>query len=354
VNNIKKKSKYINRIIFKYPSFDKLLKAELCKNNEIDIYINLEEKELINNLSDDTENLNPYWVTGLIDGDGTFMLNVSKSSSNLGVSLRPIFSLAVHKSEKFILDRIKKFFSNVGHIRKSRLYYYYNIDSIKDIKNIIIPHFDKYPLLTINKSKSYFLLRSCIELISKNKKNLNENQLLTILKYKAAFKRGFISKSLGKYQNIIPFNINDIPQPPYDKINGYWLAGFVAADGTFGAYKRGGKYKNYYCSFRISQDKIDQSLLVYISKYLKCGNVIKEKSGMCELGVYSMLDLNNIIIPFFKKYKLETSKEIDFFYFCEIVDVFNKKGYKKRWILEDVEKIRFLTLKMNNYRREIK
>lgn len=360
-NNIKKKSKYIDRIIINYCSFDRLLKAKLYKNNannpffknEVYIHMELEKKELIKNLLDNRGNINPYWVTGFIDGDGAFMLNVSKSSSKLGFSVRPVFDLAVHKSDIFILDKIKKFFSNIGHIRKSGLYYFYRIDSIKDIRNVIIPHFDEYPLLSINNSRSYFLLKSCIKLISINKESLKKDQLLAILGYKAAFKEGFKSKVIKKYQNIIPFDINNIPKPPYSNINGHWLAGFVTADGTFGAYKRGGKYKNYYCSFRINHDKIDESLLLYISKYLNCGNINKEKLGMCGLSVYSLLDLNNIIIPFFKKYKLETSKEIDFFYFCEIVNIFNKKGYKKRWNLEDNEKIRFLTLKMNNYRRKI-
>jgi hypothetical protein len=108
------------------------------------------------------------------------------------------------------------------------------------------------------------------------------------------------------------------------------LSGFVAGDGTFGVYRRGGKYKNYNCAFRISQNKIDEPLLERISYFLTCGKIIKNKSGMRDLGVFSISDLNTKIIPLFKKHKLCTSKEIDFQYFCEIVNIFNKKGKNKR------------------------
>jgi LAGLIDADG endonuclease len=104
----------------------------------------------------------------------------------------------------------------------------------------------------------------------------------------------------------------------------------VAADGTFGMYKRGGKYKNYGCAFRISQDEIDEVLLKLISQFLGCGKISKSKRGMCNLGIFSISNLNTIIIPFFFKYRLNTSKEIDFHYFCEIVDIFNKKGHNKK------------------------
>jgi LAGLIDADG endonuclease len=86
--------------------------------------------------------------------------------------------------------------------------------------------------------------------------------------------------------------------------------------------------------FRISQDKIDESLLEHISSFLGCGKVFRNKTGIIPrdftFGVYSMSDLNTIIIPFFNKYKLCTSKDVDFHYFCDIVNIFNKKGYKKR------------------------
>lgn len=159
---------------------------------------------------------------------------------------------------------------------------------------------------------------------------MTKEEFLMLLSYKASFKLGLKSKVFEVLKDISIVKYNNIPEPNYSIINPYWLAGFVAGDGSFGIYQRGGKYKNYYCSFRLSQDNIDQTLLEFIKNFLSCGKVFRHKTGMCDLGVYSLNDLNVKIIPLFKKYKLETSKEIDFFYFQKIVNIFNEKGLKAK------------------------
>lgn len=102
------------------------------------------------------------------------------------------------------------------------------------------------------------------------------------------------------------------------------MAGFVAGDGSLGVYGKGKPI------FRISQDKIDELLLVNISQFFNAGKITKCKTGIRDLNIRSISDLNNIIIPFFKKYELCTSKEIDFHYFIEIVEIINKKGYNRK------------------------
>lgn len=281
------------------------------------------------------------------------MFSVSSSKKGkLGLSFIPRFQIAVHESDSYILHAIKNFFLGIGSIRKIGLYYYYKVESFKEINEIIIPHFNNYPLLTKNKFKSFYLLKRCIDFMKDNK-GMNKKQLLNLLRYKASFKSGLKSKIFETYQDIIPLDQKDIPYLPTQKINPYWLAGFVAADGSFGVYRIGGKYKNYGCTFRISQDKIDELLLGNIADFLGCGKISRSKSGMRDLGVFAISDHNTIIIPFFSKYKICTSKEKDFKYFCEIVDIFNKKGRNKRWLEEDKDKIRLLSLKMNNYRKKL-
>jgi len=294
-----------------------------------------------------SERLNPNWITGFTDSEGSFILNVESNKSKKGVSFRPIFAITVHSSDKYILYKIKKFFNNIGSVRKIRSYYCYKVESTKEMKEVIIPHFEQYPLLSKNKFKSFFLLKSCVEILSQNK-ILSETTILELLKYKASFKKGLNAKIFKKYKNIIEYDINKIINTTrnIEDINPFWLAGFVAGDGSFGVYGRGKP------SFRISQDKIDELLLINISSFFNSGKITKSKTGMRDLNIRSILDLNNIIIPFFKKYKLCTSKEIDFYYFCEIMKIINKKGYNKKWMEKDLEKVKLLTLKMNNHRRK--
>jgi hypothetical protein len=74
---------------------------------------------------------------------------------------------------------------------------------------------------------------------------------------------------------------------------------------------------------------------------------------MRDLGFHNVNELNDIIVPFFNKYKLCTSKENDFYYFIKIVETLIKKGKYRRWKKENEEKIRLWTLNMNSYRRKI-
>lgn len=48
-----------------------------------------------------------------------------------------------------MLERIQSFFG-VGHIsmRTEKNHVMYKVNSLQDLKEVIIPHFDRYPLLT--------------------------------------------------------------------------------------------------------------------------------------------------------------------------------------------------------------
>lgn len=295
--------------------------------------------------------LNPYWVSGFVDGDGAFLLYISTSKHG-SLSFRPVLKITVHSSDSFILHEIKKFFKNAGHVRKKKNSncYYYHVESWSDMKEIIIPHFEKYKLLSVNKRKSYYLMKSCVDYKYSNKDTVEERRK-QLLRYKASFKRGLNPKLSEKYNNIVPIIFPEFPNSVINEINPHWIAGFVAADGSFGVHKN---RVSYIYSFSISQDKIDEELLNVIKSYFNCGRVyIKTKTDVRDYAVTSLSDLNTKIIPFFKKYKICASKEMDFTHFCEIIDIANKKGFKKRWKKEDFDKVKSIRLKMNNSRRKI-
>lgn len=316
-------------IIFYFSNENKL---EYCKD-----VIYSKEGEIINDYGNNDQELKPKWVTGFEDGEGAFMINISKCyRTKLGYSFRGIFQITVHRDDKFILEKVKKFFKNVGHIKKISHYFTYKVDSFDELIKVIIPHFEEYPLLSLskNKPKNFFLFKNCLELITKNKRNITTDILKQILRFKICFKLGTKAKVFSQYPDILPFNNNNIPIPLYNNIEPDWLSGFVAADG------------------RISQDKVDEKLMLDIHKYLGTGSVSKTKKGMINYSISSILDINKIVIPFFNKYKLRTSKEIDFYYFVKIINIVNEKGYGKKWTFEDQKKILYFTSKMNNGRRK--
>lgn len=49
--------------------------------------------------------LNPNWVTGFVDAEGCFMVNIRKNpKSKLGWTVQPIFQINLHKKDKTILE----------------------------------------------------------------------------------------------------------------------------------------------------------------------------------------------------------------------------------------------------------
>jgi len=98
-------------------------------------------------------NLLPGWVTGFSDGECSFSVNIVKNSQyKTGWSIIPIFCIELHKRDLETLLRIQMFFGGIGRINhlKEKGHVVYSITSVKDLHNVIIPHFTKYPLLTIN------------------------------------------------------------------------------------------------------------------------------------------------------------------------------------------------------------
>jgi len=92
--------------------------------------------------------LNPWFVTGFTDAEGSFSTIVAKSD-NLKVQwqARLFFQISLHVKDKILLEQIKDFFG-VGEIySKTSDSIIYSVKSIKDL-TIIIDHFEKYPLIT--------------------------------------------------------------------------------------------------------------------------------------------------------------------------------------------------------------
>jgi hypothetical protein len=82
----------------------------------------------------------------------------------------------------------------------------YSVQSIKDLNNIIIPHFKKYPLLT-QKRADFELFKQIIELMN-HQEHLNKDGLQKIVNIVAALNWGLS----GKLKEAFP-NSFSMPRP---------------------------------------------------------------------------------------------------------------------------------------------
>jgi hypothetical protein len=77
----------------------------------------------------------------------------------------------------------------------------YRVNKLNDIINIIIPHFDKYSLIT-QKQSDYKTYKNIIKLIYKGE-HLNKNGIIKIINLKAILNKGLSEKIRINFPDII-------------------------------------------------------------------------------------------------------------------------------------------------------
>ncbi len=114
--------------------------------------------------------LNPHWLIGFIDAEGCFSVTLHRRK--LKWQVLPKFIIGLHSRDEDLLKNIKLYF-NYGNIfrSKSKESITFIVCDMNSINNILIPHFDKYPLIT-QKLKDYLYWKDIIRLMNK-KEHLN-------------------------------------------------------------------------------------------------------------------------------------------------------------------------------------
>ena len=105
--------------------------------------------------------LNPWYITGLVEGEGCFCISISKHKTNkIGLEVRPMFEVEMVIEDKPLLEKVKEHFK-CGQIYELSYERYgwrphvkYAVKSQKEIKEKIIPFFEKYP--PVGKKKKDF------------------------------------------------------------------------------------------------------------------------------------------------------------------------------------------------------
>jgi hypothetical protein len=132
-----------------YSLFYLLIKVvTLDENISMDLSSNAENSQVLNS-EYSNKKLNPYYVTGFVDGEGCFLINIApRSNQKLGYTVYLVFKLKLHSRDRALLENIRNYFGQVGNIttRKDG-YIEYIVSSKKDLE-VVINHFDSYPLIT--------------------------------------------------------------------------------------------------------------------------------------------------------------------------------------------------------------
>lgn len=296
--------------------------------------------------------LPPYWVTGFTDGEGSFSLKVSSSSSTRsGYNVTPEFKIELHNRDILLLRKIHTFFG-IGTINEyvDRNKASYSVQSAKDIAKKIIPHFDKYPLLT-QKRADYLLFKEAINLLLTGKARSSLEGMYEIMSIKGSMNRMLSDKLKINFPNLKSVPRLVIYTHDIKDLN--WLAGFVDGEGYF--YVKSLINKKYTTGynitlvFSITQHARDEVLLTKFIDLLGCGNIEKPLNRPNEVNyrVNKFSDIKYKIIPFFQKYPLQGIKFRDYLDFIRVSDIIAVKDHLTP---SGVKKINSLKSGMNRSR----
>lgn len=144
-----------------------------------------------------TENIpDPNWFAGFVSGDGSFDINIPQTSNKIGHRVQLRFRITHHERDKNLLDFIIKYLGS------GKIYKYSNksavsltIVNFSDINNLIIPFFEKYPLIGV---KLFDFLDWCkIANLMKDGSHLTIEGLALIRSIKAGMNTGRKYSSLS-------------------------------------------------------------------------------------------------------------------------------------------------------------
>jgi LAGLIDADG endonuclease len=273
--------------------------------------------------------LNNWIITGLIDAEGSFGVNICEDSTRtLGYNIYISLEMGLNYKDKPLLDNIQKSLG-VGYVyyNSHDKTYKWKVSNINEISDIIIPHFRKYYLLT-QKRADFELFAKIVEIML-CKEHLTVKGLQDIVNLKSSLNLGLndtLKKSFPDTKAIPRplVSFDGIPDPN-------WLLGFAEGEGCFffSIYESSKSKLGLAVQlvFKLTQHSRDVELLKGIADFLKCGRVENRREEACDFTVNSVKSFENIIIPFFLKYPLQGSKLKNFEYFNKVFDIMKVKGH---------------------------
>lgn len=236
--------------------------------------------------------LNFYkWFVGFTDGDGCF--NIYTNFKNKKIIFT--FKISQKSNNIQVLHLIKKKLGVGSIVSHKDGMSSFLIRKLNHLENIIIPIFDKNPLLTC---KEYKFLNFKYALYYH--KYCNDNNHKKIIFINENYKHDVPKNYLASSWNLKIFDNNFI-----DKA---WLVGFIEAEGSFYIVKKDENRLTH--GFGLTQ-KLDKHILLEIKKILKIESSVKWNKN----GFYSLDSTNKKSLKFIKDYFFKcmfSRKSLDF------------------------------------------
>lgn len=293
--------------------------------------------------TDLTTTIDPGFITGFTDAEGCFMINISSCKRlNTGWDTVATFKIELHEKDLELLKLIQTYFGGIGLIYKGRNSVIFRVRSLEQIMGVVLPHFDKYSLIT--QKKADYLLFKEVVLLMKKKEHLTQDGLNKIVAIKSSLNNGLTESLNTAFPNIVPANRPVVLNQEIRDPN--WVAGFTSGDGCFwiGISKKSTPKPREYVQlgFNITQHARDEVLLRSLIDFFGCGSIMNRPSrpDFRDFSVQNNSAILETIIPFFREQKILGIKQKDFNDWCKVADLIKNKSHLTEEGLDQIKKIK--------------
>ena len=297
--------------------------------------------------------LNPWFVTGFVDAEGSFTMSIFKSkTAAIGWTIEPCFIITLHKKDIELLNKIQSFFGvgtvyTVGN-KEAR----YRVRSRLGL-NVIISHFNRYSLQT-TKAIHFSMFCRILNLIN-DRHHASAEGFLKLVSLINKLNNPLSQSLLDKLAplGILPDVDVELSSRESSFINQdldpWWISGFTTGEGSFTYFTRNRKkangeiVKDYTLAYEVGQRSDSIHVLDLIAKTLECGKVYSETRGISKYRLVTRDQILSILVPFFAKYPLQGNKYLQYKLWAQIVEVLQTTGRSEQRDVKTEELIKELS-----------
>lgn len=259
-------------------------------------------------------NITPWWLTGFTQADGSFLVTHEfRPAGKLPFYPQPVFSLTQSVRDLPMMEAIHAFLG-VGQLSISKGCVTLTVRNLQDILNVIIPHFDKYPL---RGGKYLAFIRFKIVCILKSSKlhlqlpvYLQIVQLTCINPELYAKVMKATGDKFGTLPSFTPIDLNDWITPPIPAadMNIDYVTGLIDGDGSINfAFPSGQRRVSPNVTVIASLD--DLPVLEDLVIFFGCGKINKLPSNAIVYKVITTSDILDKVWPLITLGQFNTVKQ---------------------------------------------
>lgn len=292
--------------------------------------------------------LHPEWVTGIIDSEGNLSITVQKINNSIKISL--LFKVTQKNHSMGILLDLQNYFGcgNIHIDNKTANANKFSITRLEDIITKVIPHLDKYPLIT-----------------SKNLDFQDWKKVAFMIQDKLHLKKEFQTEILSIKENMNSLRNfeerwNFVQKSKPIVLSNEWVQAFVDGEGSFqftisNTVNRGKPYVSLTPTLEVAQSNHDVGVLHALVQFFNNG-YIKPKYDINDLNSVKnsrsvnrfIINQHDVVIQFFDKYTLLTQKYLDYLSWKELIELKSNNVHKTP---EGLKKMQDIKNSMNKGRK---